>query len=285
MGAPPPGTLGAAAIADAYRAACHAELEALKPGNVHIHAPGHDLVVDDFRLSAEASAPAIADPALSVGERVLGAVTATRAAVGTNTNLGIVLLAAPLAAAGAAPGPGDLRARLARVLAGLDRDDARAVFAAIRLAAPGGLGHAEAHDVREPARVGLGEAMAAAAHRDRVACQYATGFADVLDLGVPCLRSARAGGAEPAWAATATYLAFLAAFPDSHVARRHGPDAAERVRARAASLDLDGADPSAHAPRLLALDADLKRAGINPGTSADLVVATLLAAALQDATP
>lgn len=273
-----------AAIAAAYRDACRAELAALKPGNVHAFAPGHGMVVDDFLRSAEASAPAIADPALRVGARVLRAVEATRAAVGMNTNLGILLLAAPLAAAGAAPGPGDLRARLGRVLAGLDRADAEAVFAAIRRAAPGGLGRAEAHDVHEPARVPLGEAMGAAAQRDRVARQYVTDFADVLGLGVPCLRAARARGGEPAWAVTATYLAFLAAFPDSHVARRHGPEAAERVRARAASLDpLDVADPSAHAPCLLALDADLKLEGVNPGTSADLTVATLLAAGLEDA--
>ena len=36
----------------------NAELEALKPGNVHIHAGGHGMTVRDFLMSAEAAAKA-----------------------------------------------------------------------------------------------------------------------------------------------------------------------------------------------------------------------------------
>ena len=86
-------------IAEAYIAACRLEVRTLKPGNVHIFADGHRMTVADFDHSANASAPFIADPALSVGDRILNAVEATFAAVATNTNLGIVLLCAPLAAA------------------------------------------------------------------------------------------------------------------------------------------------------------------------------------------
>ena len=39
-------------------------------------------------------------------------------------------------------------------------------------------------------------------------------------------------------------------------------------------------DPAAQAPALLALDAELKDRGVNPGTSADLTVASHFAAAL-----
>ncbi len=89
----------------AFGAACRAELQALKPGNVHVHAPGHGMTVEDFERSAEAAAPWVAAPGLGVGERVLRAVESTRAACGQNTNLGILLLAAPLAAAAERPGP------------------------------------------------------------------------------------------------------------------------------------------------------------------------------------
>ena len=130
--------VAAAEIAALFRAACEAELDALKPGNVHRHAEGHGMTVADFVRSAEVSAPHIADHRLGVGARVLAAVEATRAACGQNTNLGILLLAAPLAAA--AEAEGGLREALDRLLAGLDREDAVAVYAAIRLAAPGGLG-------------------------------------------------------------------------------------------------------------------------------------------------
>ena len=39
-------------LADAFKAACMAELEALKPGNVHIFADGHGMTVQDFMASA-----------------------------------------------------------------------------------------------------------------------------------------------------------------------------------------------------------------------------------------
>ena len=78
----------------AYLEACEAELQAFKPGNVSVHAEGHGMTVNDFRLSARASAPHLSDPTLGLGEKIYHAVAATKAAVGCNTNLGIVLLAA-----------------------------------------------------------------------------------------------------------------------------------------------------------------------------------------------
>jgi len=273
-----------ALIRDAYLAACRTELRALKPGNVHDYAPGHGMSVADFEASAVASAPCIAAPGIGVGARILEAVERTRAVTGCNTNLGILLLAAPLAAAGFEAAPGGLRPALDAVLAGLDRADAEAAFAAIRLANPGGLGDSPRHDVREPARIGLRQAMAEARHRDRIAEQYAGGFADVFDLGMPTLRRALARWGDEAWAAAATYLIFLGQLPDSHVARKFGPETAEALRCRAAPLaeSLGAAgQPADLAPSLLAFDATLKAEGVNPGTSADLTVATLFAHRLE----
>lgn len=132
-------------IAALYAAACLAELDALKPGNVHAHADGHRMKVADFVTSAEVSGPALARAGAGVGARVRDGVGATMAAVGQNTNLGILLLCAPLAAAA------ERGTTVAAVLAALDEDDARDVFAAIRLANPGGLGRARHHDVAAPA--------------------------------------------------------------------------------------------------------------------------------------
>ena len=117
-------------IRAAYEEACRLEIEALKPGNVHLFADGHGMTAEQFLLSARASAGPLTDPDLPVGRRILEAVRATRQAVGTNTNLGIVLLAAPLACAAEATG-GDLRENLSAVLDGLDMEDAGAVFEAI----------------------------------------------------------------------------------------------------------------------------------------------------------
>lgn len=268
-------------IATAFIAACRVELQALKPGNVHVHAAGHGMTVAHFLASAEASAPHIAGAGARVGARILNAVTATRAVCGQNTNLGILLLAAPLAAATEVGG--DAARGLTTVLERLTVADAVDAYAAIRLAAPGGLGRSDRHDVADEPEVTLLEAMRAAADRDRVAAQYANGFADVLGLGVPRLRKCRAAGWPEPWAITGTYLVFLASFPDTHVARKHGSPVADEVRRRAESLDaalLAAPAPDRLEAELIELDAELKRAGINPGTSADLTVASHLADAL-----
>ncbi len=263
-------------IAAAFLAACEDELAALKPGNVHRYADGHRMTVADFEASAAAAAPALAAPRAPVGGRILAAIEATRTAVATNTNLGIVLLCAPLAAA--AEAPGDLRGRLAAVLSALTVADAEAAFRAIRLAAPAGLGEAELHDVAAPATVDLRVAMAEAAPRDRIALQYVTGFADVFETALPLFRTALAALGDRAAATTLVHLGLLAAIPDTHVARKHGTAAAEALRAEAADmLAVIGEDPRPHEVGLLALDTDWKRRGLNPGTTADLVVATLFA--------
>ncbi|MFV0367167.1 MAG: triphosphoribosyl-dephospho-CoA synthase, partial [Hyphomicrobiaceae bacterium] len=107
-------------ISVAFRDACLAELSALKPGNVHVHAAGHDMDVQHFKTAAQAAAPFIANLDLSLGERIEAAVAASMEAAGCNTNLGIILLCAPLAAAALRNDPAPLRKRLERVLAELD---------------------------------------------------------------------------------------------------------------------------------------------------------------------
>jgi triphosphoribosyl-dephospho-CoA synthase len=268
------------AVAAAYRAACLAELVALKPGNVHVFAGGHDMTTADFEASADASAPAMGAPALSVGARIFEAIRRTRETVDCNTNLGIVLLCAPLAQAALSSAGGSLRDRLREVLQRLDVADAEAAFAAIRLAEPAGLGAAPQHDVRAPPTVSLAAAMAAAADRDRVAAQYAGGFADVFELGLPRLRAGLERWRREGWATTSAYLTFLARLPDSHVARQFGLARAQAVCATAQPFEArlrDADDPEQLTASLLAFDRELKAAGINPGTSADLTVATLFA--------
>ncbi|AWN37460.1 triphosphoribosyl-dephospho-CoA synthase [Methylobacterium radiodurans] len=266
-----------AQIATLYRAACLAELDALKPGNVHAFAAGHRMAVSDFVASAEVSAPPLAAAGARVGARVLGGVAATREAVGQNTNLGILLLCAPLARAA------ERCESVAAVLADLDARDAQDVFAAIRQANPGGLGQAGRHDVAEAAPPSLLDAMSEAASRDAIARAYVDGFADLDAIGLPALAAARGAGLGPTWCTTAVHLAYLAAVEDSHVRRKHGPEVAAAVRARAEAVRTEIDLRTEPVAALLALDRALKARGINPGTSADFTVATLFAEALRAA--
>jgi len=257
-----------------------AEINALKPGNVHRFGGGHGMRYEDFLVSGRISAPILCNPARSLGERCLEAIQATRNAVGTNTNLGMVLLFAPIICAvqhGA--NPDTLRPAIAREIASTRQADVARIFAAIALANPGGLGRMPAHDVHSEPDCTLLEAMSAAADRDRVARQYATGFADVWDVGLPTLRRYSTGGIGVEWATVRCYLRFLASFPDSHIQRKHGAQVAGQVsqRAEAALAEFEQHnDPGTMTSQLLGLDREWKDAGINPGTSADLTAASLL---------
>ena len=274
-------------VSAAFRQACLDELDAPKPGNVHVFAAGHRMTASEFVRSAEAAAAPLSAPGARVGTRILGAVEATLAAVGTNTNLGIILLCAPLAATADATSP-ILRAALAQVLDSLDIQDAELAFRAIARAAPAGLGRAERHDVFEPATVTLKQAMAEAADRDRIARQYAFAFDDIFELGEPVLEAALSRSADPRWAALAVYLAFLSAVPDSHIIRKHGLATAEEISRAAMPFHgrlQSGERSAALLADVLAFDAMLKGKGINPGTSADLTVATLFAHRLRSILP
>jgi triphosphoribosyl-dephospho-CoA synthase len=265
-------------IASLYRAACLAELDALKPGNVHAFAAGHRMAVTDFVTSAEVSAPHLARAGAGVGVRVEAAMRATMDAVGQNTNLGILLLCAPLAVAAE-------RGRdLPGILDHLDKADTEGVYAAIRRANPGGLGRAARHDVAAPGPVPpLAAAMAEAAPRDAIARAYVTDYAELCRIGLPALAAARSAGLSPPWTTTAVHLAYLTQVPDSHIARKYGFARAEAARAEAeqalGGLDLRTEPVAA----LLAHDSRLKNSGLNPGTSADFTVATLFHDALTSA--
>jgi triphosphoribosyl-dephospho-CoA synthase len=174
------------------------------------------------------------------------------------------------------------------VLDRLNERDAELAFRAIVRAAPAGLGQSERHDVFAPAAVTLKAAMAEAAHRDRIARQYVCNFEDVIGRGEFVLAAALARSTDRAWATLALYLDFLAAFPDSHIVRKHGAETAQEVCGVALDFQArmrSGEAPAALRDDLLQWDARLKAQGINPGTSADLTVATMFAHRLRTILP
>jgi triphosphoribosyl-dephospho-CoA synthase len=267
-----------------FLAACELDVTALKPGNGRIVVQAHGMSADDFLLSAQACAPALSQPGASVGRRVLEAVRSVQSVVRCNTNLGIVLLAAPLFRA--AETDGILRSTLVHQLGGLDRDDASQVYQAIRLARPGGLGTSQRYDVGSEPPVTLLEAMREAQDRDSVARQYAQGFRDVFDLGLAQWRHALDRFGDESWAVTYLYLVYLSTWRDSLIERKFGTATAQTVSERARELHSQlssYSDPTELEQSLLSWDETLRVAGLNPGTSADLTVATVFAAKLTGA--
>jgi triphosphoribosyl-dephospho-CoA synthase len=255
--------------------ACVWEVTARKPGNVTRCRDFDDATYLDFLASASAIAPMMGTACQqSVGETVLAAVRATRQVVRTNTNLGSVLLLAPLAAV---PPEEKLRSGVRRVLAGLTVEDTRHVYEAIRLAAPGGLGRAAEQDVAAEPTLTLREAMALAADRDLVARQYADDFAEIFDVAAPALVTGldRVGSLEGAilWC----QLHLMRDYPDTLIARKAGPAAAESARRAGGVLERGWPASAGGWAALADLDAWLRADGRrrNPGTTADLIGAAL----------
>ena len=276
--------LTATQVAQAFRDACLAELDALKPGNVHRFGDDPRMSVTDFETSARVAASPFAQEGASVGTRIRASVAATIAAVGHNTNLGIILLSAPLASAALSDRAGDLRQRLAKVLAGLTVEDAKEAYAAIRQANPGGIGEVPRHGVDAEPAITLLEAMKAAEGHDRIAWNYSHDFADIFDLGLARFREAAKSGWPTPFATTSIYLGFLSTIPDTLIERKFGHAQALEVQAEAKALAgklNDNANPATIEPKLKDFDRSLKARGLNPGTSADLTVATLLTASFQ----
>jgi triphosphoribosyl-dephospho-CoA synthase len=258
--------------------ACLLEVTARKPGNVHRHADLPGLQFSDFLLSATAIAePLDRATTTGIGRAIYDAIEATRLVVNTNTNLGIVLLLAPLAAV---PIDVDLEQGIDAVLAATTVDDARWVYRAIRLAQPGGLGDVPEQDVKDEPTVTLRDAMALAADWDTIARQYADGFRAVFDDALPSLRLALGAGRPLETAIILSYLTKLAQHPDSLVLRKHGPAIARTISNRAAGLlNLGWPDCENAAARIHEFDTWLRQPGrvFNPGTSADLITAALFA--------
>ncbi|MGE0593550.1 MAG: triphosphoribosyl-dephospho-CoA synthase [Vicinamibacterales bacterium] len=277
--------------------ACLLEVSAPKPGNVSPGRPFRDVTHAHFLASALAVGEAFRDAgAQPVGVTIRRAIAATRRWCPCNTNLGIVLLLAPLARAVATAPSGGVAetaqpleawashgapwwARaVRRVLEATTVDDARETYAAIRLAAPGGLGRADQEDVADEPGRSLLEVMRLAADRDAVAREYATAYEVTRTRVVPALLAARAVSLTWDDAIVETSLELLAAAPDTHVARRAGQAEAETVRRDAqAVVAAGGVRTEAGRRHLAAFDASLRDPlnRRNPGATADLVTAGL----------
>ena len=259
--------------------ACLWEATAAKPGNVHRGADFEDMTFVDFLASAAVIGPVMDRcEQLGLGGTVLQAVEATRCTVGRNTNLGTLLLIAPLAMA-----RGDVE-KASAIVRDASQEDTGQIYQAIRTAQPGGLGEVERGDVAGEPDLSLFEAMQLAADRDLVARQYAGGFAEVADA-VEHLDNHLVYNAALNDAIVLTQLLLLSRHGDSLVARKLGPAASQDIASRAASVLAAYQQNRDEYYRAVAdfdfwLRADGHRR--NPGTTADLLAAVLFVMLVQD---
>jgi triphosphoribosyl-dephospho-CoA synthase len=274
----PPPIASPISVGEAATLACLYEAAAPKPGNVHPGAAFADVTFEDFEASARVIGPVMQEAqSRGVGQTILDALQATRDTVGTNTNLGMILLFAPLAAI---PASQNLSHEVDNVLANLTFEDTRLVYQAIRLANAGGLGQAAEADVSSdpPPNLSLVEAMRLAADRDLIARQYTNAFADVFGGTAKFIVEAVGKGLSVSQAIVWAHIRQLAAAPDSLIQRKCGPEIAGEASERAAAVLSSGSPgTTAYLHALDELDRWLRADGHrrNPGTTADLIAAGL----------
>jgi len=274
-------------IQDCIIWACEQEVSAPKPGNVNRISDGHNMQVDDFIKSAHAISPALTIKNTTVGQRILNAIKATQDVVDCNTNLGIVLLFAPLCLAiEHSDNFEELPNKLTSTLKALTIQDAEDCYQAIRLAHAGGLGTVEKQDIHDTPTITLLQAMNEAKERDSIAAQYHNNYHDIFEIGLPKLTDAIICGETVEWATTFAYLCLLSTIPDTLIGRKQGKGTAQVVSDTARHF-IDKAneinaikDLSAELSRW---DEELKRDAINPGTTADMTATILLLYAFQQA--
>lgn len=252
-----------------------------KPGNVDRERDHPDLRFEQF-LAGAVGARAGLDAAAAgapVGIAFETAVDGMAARAQDNTQFGALLLLTPLVSAAAIAGE-VTRTAAVDVLEATTVDDAAQFYRAfehtdVRVADPPAdftdldvRRGADAIPALRSRGLTLSEVVVASAPADGVAREWATDFERTFDAA----DALRKGTAPLPARISETFLRLLADAPDALVAARHGRDVAERVSERAAELvDADRATVDAWAD-------DLVEAGINPGTTADIVAAALFVA-------
>ncbi len=269
------------AIEAAVMASFAGEIEAYKPGNVSVYAEGHDMTVKDFITSAEVSTPLLCQSGTSLGKRILASVKATKKAVGCNTNLGMLLLFAPIVMAAESDfkDVNSLRRNLEIILSSLTHSDAEQVFEAIRIAKPGGLGSVDSQDVNDVPECSLIDAMMLASNKDTVALQYVNNFAEIFDKGFSTIKHFEKSWNSVKWSTVSCYLMFMSSIADSHIRRKYDESLAEIIRIKSETIAEKfhkALDPNEEIELIKRFDEELKADNYNPGTSADLTAASLL---------
>ena len=285
------------------------EVGADKPGNVNLVVGFEGTNHMHFLASAVAAAPhfrlaAERGIAVSKGELSLESVGVGRIIrdcvadisawqSGGNTLLGTIILFTPLAVAAGMTkdekGIFDLhvlRQNLKKVVEATTPEDAVAVYEAVRIAKPSGLGKAPDLDVNDPGsvkriieeRISLYQVFKIASAYDMVCSEWVNNYPVTFEYAYPLLLQNLKEDEDLNMAIIHTFLAVLAKHPDTFIARKVGLKRACEVSAAAEEvLKSGGLRTAAGRERLREFDAMLRKESnvLNPGTTADIIAAAL----------
>ena len=266
-------------LKSAYLFSCKKDIELIKPGNVNLLSSHKDTKAQDYLDSAILSSKELFNQNYSLGKRILESVNVTRSQVNVNTNLGIILLCAPVIQSYIDFNNLDLREGIKKTLSTRSIKDTHDLCAAINISSPGGLGDSDMYDTASYPNASIKQIMDYSQEYDRISYQYSHNYSDIFDFIIPKLEFLNQRYESLDISLSLLFIEILAKIPDSHISRKFGDKIAKKTSNNAHDLlkILDREhDPDYLAKALNNLDYEYKKKGINPGTTADLLVASLM---------
>ncbi len=266
-------------VESSYIISCSYDVKCIKPGNVNYLSGHPDTDIDDFVKSYEVTSNLITLPNLSLGQRIYKCVESTKEAVDTNTNLGIILLCSVFIQSLLAEEKYTLSEAIKAIIMDASLQDVTDVCNAISLADPGGLGSHESYDVRSRPDISLHEIMSLSSDYDQISNQYSKYFTDIFNFIIPTLHNSMSEIKDTKYAISYSFLKILEKYPDSHITRKYGHKIAKKTSKEASDLIkiLDGdTRHESWGKNLMSLDKHFKMTRVNPGTTADLLVVSMM---------
>lgn len=268
-----------------------------KPGNVHRTRNYDDMVFEDFIISGvvigntmeevASQAKSLDEPSgAELGKYILQSVSETDKWIANNTNLGIMMMCIPIAAAASISDSFDeIQENIAKLMDATTVDDACNLYDAINIADAGGMGDQDEFDVMsEKAKDELRannqtmfDVLKISAGWDRLANELTSKMPVCFDIGFPCFINVWNNCKDVDVINKATVLTFmtiLSEIPDTLISRKYGDEIAQSVSDKAKEV-LSFKDDCDFKEKLLEFDDYLYENKYNPGTTADLTAASI----------
>lgn len=267
-----------------------------KPGNVHRTRDYEDMVFEDFIISGIVIGDAVREACSEVdienpllGKYILQAVAETDKWINNNTNLGIVMMITPIAAAAAISSSFDeIRENVKLLMANTSVDDACDLYDAINIADAGGMGNQDEYDVasgdaknelRENKQT-MYDVLKISAPWDMLAREMTSDMPAVFEIGYPAYHKLAQEKSKND-SCILTFLTILSQVPDTLISRKYGSDEAIKISMMTRDL-LNLKDEPDFKDKLKEFDEFLFKNKYNPGTTADLTAASIFVSYLKD---
>ena len=266
-----------------------------KPGNVHRTRDFPDMEFEDFVISGIVIGDTIREACMNVdihnpqlGRYILQAVSETDRWIKNNTNLGIVMMTTPIAVAAAISDSfEDIRQNVKLLMGNTSVDDACDLYDAINIADAGGMGDQDEYDVAsDNAKSELREnnqtmydVLKISAPWDMLAREMTSDMPAVFEIGYPTYHELKESKSKNE-ACVLTFLTILSQVPDTLISRKYGSDEALKISMMTRDL-LNLKNESDFWDKVKEFDEFLFKNKYNPGTTADLTVASIFVSYLK----